>query len=86
MRLIEVYNTFSPADAHLVCSSLQSAGFGARVTNEIASLTLEGYALASGGIRVVVPEEEFEEARAFIEHKPELDGSEPEPSDETSPR
>lgn len=68
MRLVEVYNTFSPADAHLVCSSLQSAGFGARVTNEIASLTLEGYALASGGIRIMVPEEEFEEARDFIQN------------------
>ena len=67
MRLVEVYNTFSPADAHLVCSSLQSEGFGARVTNEIPALTLEGYSLASGGVRVVVPEEEYEEARAFIE-------------------
>jgi hypothetical protein len=67
MRLVEVYNTFSPADAHLICSSLQSAGFGARVTNELPALTLEGYSLASGGIRVVVPEEESEEARAFIE-------------------
>ena len=67
MRLVEVYNTFSPADAHLVCSSLQSAGFTASVTNEIASLSLEGYALASGGIRVVVPEPEYDEARAFIQ-------------------
>ena len=57
MKLVEVYNTFSPADAHLVCSSLQSAGFGARVTNEIPALTLEGYSLASGGVRVVVPED-----------------------------
>jgi hypothetical protein len=70
MRLVEVYNTFSPADAHLICSSLQSAGFGARVTNELSTLGLEGYAVASGGIRVVVPEEEFEEARALIEQKP----------------
>lgn len=75
MRLIEVYNTFSPADAHLVCSSLQSAGFAAQVTNEIASLSLEGYALASGGIRVLVPEEEFEEARAFIEKPDNLGGA-----------
>ena len=66
MRLVEVYNAFSPADAHLVCSSLQSAGFNATVTNEIPALTLEGYSLASGGVRVVVPEDEFEEARAFV--------------------
>jgi hypothetical protein len=70
MRLVEVYNTFSSADAHLICSSLQSAGFGARVANELSTLSLEGYAVASGGIRVLVPEEEFEEARALIEQKP----------------
>jgi hypothetical protein len=75
MRLVEVYNTFSPADAHLVCSSLQSAGFGARVTNEIPALTLEGYSLASGGVRVVVPEEEFEEARAFVVEQTNSDDS-----------
>ena len=77
MKLVEVYNTFSPADAHLVCSSLQAAGFGARVTNEIPALTLEGYSLATGGVRVVVPEEEYEEARAFIDEHSN-------PSDETN--
>ena len=67
MRLVEVYNTFSPADAHLICSLLQSEGFGAHVTNEIPALILDGYSLASGGIRVVVPAEEFDEARALID-------------------
>lgn len=67
MRLVEVYKTFSAADAHLICSALQSAEIPAQVTNEISSLSIEGYALASGGIRVVVPEEQFEEARALIE-------------------
>ena len=71
MRLVEVYNTFSSADANLICSSLQSAGIEAQVTNELSSLSLEGYALASGGIRVVVPEEKVDEARALIEQKPE---------------
>ena len=69
MRLVEVYNTFSSADANLICSSLQSAGIEAQVTNELSSLSLDGYALASGGIRVVVPEENVAEARALIEQK-----------------
>ena len=81
MRLIEVYNTFSPADAHLICSSLQSAGFDSRVTNEIATLTLEGYALASGGIRVMVPEAEFDEARALIEQQASASDDTENPSD-----
>lgn len=71
MRLVEVYNTFSSADANLICSSLQSAGIEAQVTNELSSLSLEGYALASGGIRVVVPEDKVDDARALIEQKPE---------------
>jgi hypothetical protein len=69
MRLVEVYNTFSSADANLICSSLQSAGIEAQVTNELSSLSLDGYALASGGIRVVVPQENVAEARALIEQK-----------------
>ena len=71
MKIVEVYNTFSSADAHLVCSSLQSAGLTASVTNELSSLSLDGYAVASGGIRVMVPAEQFEEARALIEQEPE---------------
>ena len=67
MKLVQVYNTFSSADANLVCSSLQSAGINAQVTNELSSLSLDGYALASGGIRVMVPEEQFAEARGLID-------------------
>ena len=69
MRLVEIYNTFSSADANLICSSLQSAGIEAQVTNELSSLSLDGYALASGGIGVAVPEENVAEARALIEQK-----------------
>jgi hypothetical protein len=73
MKLIEVYKSFSPADAHLICSALQSAGIPAQVMNEISSLAIEGYALASGGIRVVVPEDRFDEARGIIEHAGDSD-------------
>ena len=69
MRLVEVYNTFSSADANLICSSLQSAGIEAQVTNELSSLSLDGYALASGGIGVSVPEDKVADARALIEQK-----------------
>ena len=71
MKAVEVYKTFNPADAHLICSVLQSAEIPAQVTNEIATLSLEGYGLASGGIRVLVPEERFAEARAIIEQREE---------------
>jgi hypothetical protein len=81
MKLVEVYKSFSPADAHLICSALQSAEIPARVMNEISSLSIEGYALASGGIRVVVPEDRFDEARAIIERTEDPD----QPSDSPQP-
>jgi hypothetical protein len=67
MEPVVVYRTFSIADAHVVRASLESAGFHAEVIDELASLSMEGYSMATGGVRVMVPGEEAEEARALIE-------------------
>lgn len=61
-----VYQAFNPADAQLVRSRLEAAGFHAIVTHEITSLSMEGYSLAAGGILVQVPEEESVEAKEFL--------------------
>jgi hypothetical protein len=45
---------------------LDAAGFHAVVTHELSALSLDGYALAAGGILVQVPEEEATEAKAFL--------------------
>ena len=74
MALVTVYSTFSSADAHLVRSRLEAAEFHAVVNNELASLSMEGYAMATGGITVQVPEEEAVEARELLG----MDLSEPE--------
>jgi hypothetical protein len=66
MSLTKVYMTFSAADAQLVWSQLDAAGFHAVVFNEGAAMSMDGYALAAGGIQVKVPESEAEEARAFL--------------------
>ena len=66
MESVVVYRTFSAADAHLIRSLLESAEIPAEVTGELASLSMEGYSLATGGIRVVVPAEFEEEARLVI--------------------
>ncbi len=72
MQPTTVYCAFNPADAQLVRSRLDAAGFHAIVTHELSSLSLDGYALAAGGILVQVPESEGEEARAFLaESKPD---------------
>jgi hypothetical protein len=67
MALVKVYTAFNSADAQLVWSRLDAAGFHAEVFNELASLAMDGYALAAGGIQVKVPESEAAEARAFLD-------------------
>ena len=67
MSLVTIFKAFNPADAQLVRSRLDAAGFQAIVADELAALSMDGYAMATGGIRVQVPSEEAEEARAFLD-------------------
>ncbi len=61
-----VHRAFNPADAQLVRSRLEAAGFHSVVTNELSALSMDGYALAAGGILVQVPDEEAAEAAEFL--------------------
>lgn len=67
MKLVTISTAFNPADAQLTRSRLDAAGFYAVVTNELSALSLDGYALAAGGIRVQVPESEAADAKEFLE-------------------
>ncbi len=67
MNPATVYTAFNPADAQLVRSRLEAAGFHPLVTHELSALSLDGYSMAAGGILVQVPEEEENEVRAFLE-------------------
>jgi Putative prokaryotic signal transducing protein len=81
MKLVTVYRAFSPADAQLICSLLQAHDIPAMVADELSALSMDGYAMATGGIRVQVPEEQVENARALIENKDEgAEGPDPSPS------
>jgi hypothetical protein len=77
MEPVVVYRTFSSADAQLIRSYLNGAGIPAEVTGELASLSMEGYSVATGGIRVLVPGEFEQEAREVLAAKaaPEEPGS-----------
>ena len=66
MNLETIYTAFSAADAQLVRSRLEAAGISAEVSDEIASLSMEGYSLAAGGIRIKVAEADADQARALI--------------------
>ena len=69
MNLVTVFQTFNPGEAALVRSRLDAAEFDVTVTHELASLSVEGYAMAAGGILVQVPEDEAEDARALLAAK-----------------
>lgn len=66
MQMITVSTAFNPADAQLVRSRLEAAGFDAVVKNELSALSMDGYGLAVGGILVQVPETEADDAREFL--------------------
>jgi hypothetical protein len=73
MSLVTVFSAFNPADAQLTRSRLEAAQFHAVVTHELSALSLDGYALAAGGILVQVPAEEADEAKEFLASEPPSD-------------
>jgi putative signal transducing protein len=67
MDFVTLFKAFSPAEAQLVRSRLEAAGFHPFVADELSALSIDGYSLAAGGIRVQVPESEAADAREFLE-------------------
>jgi len=66
MSLVTVFSAFNPMDAQLARSRLEAAQFHAVVTHKLSALSMDGYALAAGGILVQVPAEEAAEAKEFL--------------------
>jgi hypothetical protein len=72
MKMVTVFSAFNPADAQMVRCRLEAAGFYAEVKGELSALSIEGYALAAGGIHVQVPEDQAADAKELI-----ADGNKP---------
>ncbi len=66
MELVTVFTAFNSAEAQLVRSRLEAAGFHAIVTDELSALSIDGYALAAGGIKVQVPDVDAEAALELV--------------------
>jgi hypothetical protein len=66
MELVTIFRAFNPAEAQMVRARLEVAQFHPVVMNELAALSLDGYALAAGGILVQVPDHEAQEVREFL--------------------
>ena len=73
MELVTVFRTFSVAEAQVVRGRLEAAGFLVHVDHELAALSIEGYSLATGGIKVRVPEAEAKEAAELLHSTPSSD-------------
>jgi len=73
MSLVTIHRAFNPTDAHLVRSRLEAAEFHPVVTNELSALSMDGYALAVGGILVQVPADEADEAKEFLDKSTPLE-------------
>jgi hypothetical protein len=67
MSPVTIFRAFNPAEAQLVRSRLEAAGFHPFVADELSALSIDGYALAAGGIRVQVPEGEAADVQEFLE-------------------
>ena len=67
MDFATIFSAFNPAEAQLVRARFEAAGFHPFVVGELSALTMEGYSLAAGGIRVQVPEAEAADVREFLE-------------------
>jgi len=66
MKLVTVFRSFSPAEAQLIRSRLDAAKFHAVVMHELSALSMDGYSMAAGGIRVQVPEDEAQDALELL--------------------
>ena len=69
MPLVTIFTALNPMDAQLVRSRLEAANFHPFVAHELSALSLDGYALAAGGILVQVPAEEVDDAREVLAAK-----------------
>jgi hypothetical protein len=67
MDFATVFTAFSPAEAQLVRARLEAAGFHPFVVGELSALTMEGYSVAAGGVRVQVPEAEAADVKEFLD-------------------
>ncbi len=70
MDFVTIYRGLNPAEAQLVRSRLEAANFHPFVADELSALSIDGYSLATGGIRVQVPEAEAADANEFLKADP----------------
>ena len=72
MSFTTVFIALNPMDAQLIRSRLEAAELHPTVRHELSALSLDGYALAAGGILVQVPDSEVADALEIIQAKDDV--------------
>jgi len=62
MNLVTIHTAVSFGEAEVIRSRLEAAGFEPVLQNEISAFN----SMAEGGVRIQVPEEEAEDAKALL--------------------
>ena len=66
MEPVVIFRTFDLAEAQVVRSRLEGAGLQADLQHENSAANFD---VAGGGVRVVVPADQADEARALVESR-----------------
>ena len=66
MDPVVIFRTFDLAEAQVVRSRLEGAGLNAELQHENSAANFD---VAGGGVRVVVPAEQADDARALVESR-----------------
>lgn len=67
MKLVTIYKALTADEAHMVRGRLEVAEFHPIIVNEHGSVEMfGGFGGGEGGVLVRVPEDEAEEAKAFL--------------------
>jgi hypothetical protein len=67
MDFVTVFSTFNIAEAQVVRARLEASEFHPNLVNETASVSIDGYTMATGGVQVRVPEVEGAAARELLD-------------------
>lgn len=75
MAYVTIKTYFDPAEAELIRSRLEAAGFTVYVAHEVSEINTIGYSMAGEGIAVQVPEEEANDALALLQSEEHPSGN-----------
>lgn len=62
-----VFRFFNPIDAQMTLARLRAAHIDAELEHELSGINIDGYAMASGGIKLLTPDDQADDARNLIE-------------------